>query len=114
MGEEIARYVGQVVTLLGEVMDRAEASWCIAIDEGCRERVQDGAIGDAEYASDTFRREFFPIDADPREHLIEKVHSVAHAARGFASDDGQRGIFERHVFLFEDKLETCGHGLRVD
>lgn len=114
MGEEIARDVRQVVTLLSQVVDGAQTRVRIAIDECSSERMQDRAISDAKHAGNTFRGEFVAVDADPCEHLIEKTHSIAHAAGSFARDDGQRSVFERHFFLFEDKLESCGDGLRVD
>ena len=65
MGEEIARYVGQVVPLLSEVVDRAQTRMPIAIDECGGEGMKDRAIGDAEHASNAFRSEFVPVDADP-------------------------------------------------
>lgn len=100
VGEKISRDVGQVVTLLREVVDDAQARVGISIDERCSERVQHGSIGDAENASDTFGSEFVSVDADPSEHLIEEAHAVAHTSGSFASDDGQSGVFEGDAFLF--------------
>lgn len=76
--------------------------------------MQDGSIGDAEDASDTFGSEFVPVDADPREHLIEEAHTIAHTSGGFAGDDGQGGVFEGDVLLFQDKLQTSRDRLRAD
>jgi hypothetical protein len=114
VGEKIAGYVGQIVALLGEIMDGLEAGVGISIDERSGECMEHGAIGDAQNASDSFGGEFVSIDADPREDLIEEAHAIAHGSSGFAGDDRERGVFEGDVFLFQDKLQTSGDALRAD
>jgi hypothetical protein len=47
MREKIASNVGQIVTLLGEIVDGLEACVGISIDQRCRERMQNRAISDA-------------------------------------------------------------------
>jgi hypothetical protein len=95
-------------------VDGAETRVSITIDERSGETVKDGSIGDAENARDTFGGEFVPIDADPSEDLIEQAHAVAHGSSGFAGDDGESRVFEGDVFLFQDKLQSTGDGLRAD
>lgn len=109
--KEVTCNVRQVVALLCKVVDRAQARVRVAIDQRRSEGMQDRSIGDAEHARDTLGGEFVPVNTDPRENLIEKAHAVAHAACGFASDDGERGVFEGDMFLFQDELETSCNGL---
>ena len=109
MAEQIARRVRDVVALLGDALDDAQACRRVALDERGRQLVHDSAIGDAEDARHVIAGQLVAAEGD---HLVEQAHCVAHRAGGLAGQHLHPARAGLDLLEGEHLVEALRDGLR--